>query len=125
MQLVQRLGQCHLDRGGVAAVAVQDQDAAKAVLVGAFQQVHDDRNQRLGPQAHAAGKAEMVQRHAIVHRRRQQDAGAVAQTAGDLPGLPHVAGKGHVAAVLLGAAHDEDHAVVAPQVLDHVGPAQV
>ena len=100
------------------------QNVPEAVLVGALQQVDDDRRQRVGPQAQAAGKAQVVQRHAIVERRRQQHAGPVAEPPGNLPRLPHVAGKGHVAAVLLATAHDQDQAVVAAQILGHVGPGQ-
>ena len=83
-----------------------------------------DRYQRVGPQAQAAREAQVVQRHAEIERRSQQNARPIAEPARDLPGLPYVAGKGHVPAVLLGAAHDQDEAVVVLQIVGHVGPAE-
>ena len=110
--------------GAVAAVTVDDQDAAEAAVGHAVQDVADDAQVGLDPQRNRAGEFAEVRRDAVRHDREHRHAERLGGFGRDPLGKNAVDREPQVA-VLLRAAERQHRAVVAPQVLLHLHPVHV
>ena len=110
--------------GVVAAVAVDDQDAAKSAVRHAVQDVAHDAQVRLDPQRDRAGELAEVRRDAVRHHRKHRHAERLGGVGRHAFGEDAVDREPQMA-VLLGAAERQHRAVVVPQVLFHLHPVHV
>ena len=109
----------------VAAVAVQEVEAAEAVPVEAPDDVVDHRHERARTEGDGAGEAHVVGGHPVGERRRDEDAGRLACGAGDAVGGEEIGAAEPVWPVLLGTADGNDDGVGRRQVALDLRPGEM
>lgn len=111
-------------RRGVAAVAVQDEEAAESASIRGADNVLDGGDQRGDAKTNRAGIFEEIMGEAKVQGRRDQDACAGGGGIGQGEGNADVGQQAEVT-VLFTCAEDKHQAVVLREVFFHVHPVQV
>ncbi len=103
--------ECGLHGRDVAAMAVDEEEAAKAVASKRQDVVADDRDQRGRPDRHRAGEPHVMHGNADADRRADHDVAGVAHAAGDHFGADGVRADQAVGTVLFGRPDRQDDAL--------------
>ncbi len=110
--------------GVVAAVSVHDQDAAKAAVRHAVENVADEAQVRFDLERDRSGKLAEVRRDAVRHDREHRHAQRLGGVGSHTFGQDAVDGQSQMR-VLLGAAERQHRAIVVAQVLLDLHPVHV
>ena len=115
-------GECGLHGGDIAAMPVDEIEAAKAVAGERADTIAQDRDQGRGPEAHRAGETQMVLGHA--HRNGGSDEGVdpVAHRLRQVLGANRIGADQAIGPVLFGRSDGHDDAVAVRQIALHIGP---
>ena len=123
--LGEHLGEGRVDGGHVATVAIEEEDVGEAVVGERRDGVAQHRDQGAGPQGEAAGKGQVVLRHADRLGRTDQHPVTLAQRPGNRLGAERIGADRAVGAVLLGGTDGQDDARRVCQVGFHLLPGGV